>query len=97
MITRQPWLKNLCVISTLLAAALAGCSDDPTESPVQATVTLEFFANGEDFIRQPFVSKDGWEIAFTGFYVNIYGPTAVQGVVEEEGTNMQVQVAYGSS
>ena len=86
------------MISILLAAALAGCSDDdPTENPVQPTGTLELFANGEDFIRQPFVSKDGWEIAFTGFYVNIHGPTAVQGVVEEEEPNMQVQVAYGSS
>jgi hypothetical protein len=86
------------VISTLLAAALTGCSDDDlTENPAQATGTLEFFANGEDFIRQPFVSKDGWEIAFTGFYVNIYGPTAVQGVVEEEEPDMQVQVAYKSS
>ena len=98
MITRQRWLRGLCVISTLLAAALAGCSDDdPTENPAQATGTIELFANGEDFIRQPFVSKDGWEIAFTGFYVNIYGPTAVQGVLEEEETNMQAQVAYESS
>ena len=68
MITKQRWMRGLYVISTLLAAALAGCSDDDlTENPTQATGTLEFFANGEDFIRQPFVSKDGWEIAFTGF------------------------------
>jgi len=98
MITKQRWLMILCALSTLLAATLAGCSDDdPTENPVEATGTLEFFANGEDFIRQPFVSKDGWEIAFTGFYVNIHGPTAVQGEVEEEEADMQVQVAYESS
>jgi hypothetical protein len=98
MIAEQSSLRALCMISTLLALALAGCSDDDaTESPQQATGTLQFFANGEDFIRQPFVSKDGWEIAFTNFYVNVYGPTAVQGVVEEEEPGEQVQVASEGS
>lgn len=98
MIARRPWLAFLCMSSIPLAAALAGCSDDDaTESPEQETGTLKFLANGEDFIRHPFVSKDGWEIAFSNFYVNIYGPTAIQGVVEEEEPDAQVQVVYKSS
>ena len=88
-------MKRFRLILVLLAAAaLVGCSeDDETANPVRETGTLQFFANGEDFIRQPFTSKDGWEIAFTNFYVNIYGPTAIQGVVEEEAPEVQMQVA----
>lgn len=33
--------------------------------------TLVFVANGEDFVRQGFVSKDGWNINFEHLYVNI--------------------------
>ena len=33
--------------------------------------TLEFYANGEDFVRQGFVSKDGWAITFDHVYVNL--------------------------
>ena len=60
---------------------------------MRETGKLQFFANGEDFIRQPFIPKAGWEIAFTSFYVNIYGPTAIQGMVEEGEPEAQTQVA----
>ncbi len=33
--------------------------------------TLTLVANGEDFVRQGFVSKDGWQISFDHLYVNI--------------------------
>lgn len=33
--------------------------------------SLVFVANGEDFVRQGFVSKDGWSIDFEHLYVNI--------------------------
>lgn len=33
--------------------------------------SLLFVANGEDFVRQGFVSKDGWSINFEHLYVNI--------------------------
>jgi len=46
------------------------------------TGTLVFTANGEDFVRDGFVSEDGWRIDFSGVWVNVYGPTAYQ-VVEE--------------
>ncbi|MEL6403889.1 MAG: DUF4382 domain-containing protein [Chloroflexota bacterium] len=35
------------------------------------TGTLEFRANGEDFVRQGFVSKDGWQIDFEHVYVSV--------------------------
>lgn len=42
------------------------------------TGTLQIRANGEDFVRQGFVSKDGWEISFDHLYVNLVGLTAYQ-------------------
>jgi glyoxylase-like metal-dependent hydrolase (beta-lactamase superfamily II) len=39
---------------------------------------LTFTANGEDFVRQGFRSKDGWDIAFDNVWVNLTGLTAYQ-------------------
>ncbi|GAB5491848.1 MAG: DUF4382 domain-containing protein [Phototrophicaceae bacterium] len=36
-----------------------------------AVGTLEFRANGEDFVRQGFESKDGWNISFNHIYVAV--------------------------
>ncbi|MGQ9626924.1 MAG: DUF4382 domain-containing protein [Anaerolineae bacterium] len=33
--------------------------------------TLQFHANGEDFVRQGFVSKDGWAITFDNVYITL--------------------------
>jgi hypothetical protein len=40
--------------------------------------TLALVANGEDFVRQGFVSKDGWDISFDRVYVNLAEATAYQ-------------------
>lgn len=40
--------------------------------------TLEFYANGEDFVRQGFVSKDGWAISFEHVLVNLTDIAAYQ-------------------
>jgi len=42
------------------------------------TGTLQFYANGEDFIRQGFVSKDGWSISFDHVYITLSDITAYQ-------------------
>ena len=55
----------------LLAALLIGCS-------TQETGSLTFQANGEDFVRQGFVSKDGWSIQFDHVYVTLDEITAYQ-------------------
>ena len=40
--------------------------------------TLQFHANGEDFVRQGFVSKDGWSINFDHVYITLADVTAYQ-------------------
>lgn len=69
--------KRLLVLAlaALLAASimLGGCSNSEDE-----VGTLQFHANGEDFVRQGFVSKDGWSINFDHVYVNLADVTAYQ-------------------
>jgi len=38
--------------------------------------SLTLVGNGEDFVRQGFISKDGWQISFEHVYVNIAEATA---------------------
>ncbi len=57
---------------SLLAAMLAGCTNGA------ATGTLQFHANGEDFVRQGFVSKDDWAISFDHVYITLADITAYQ-------------------
>jgi hypothetical protein len=67
--------KSLVILTTLTLVAsilLAGCGSE------QEKGTLEFYANGEDFVRQGFVSKDGWHITFEHVYVTLAEVTAYQ-------------------
>lgn len=58
-----------------VALALLACSQkDPIEPTAQlesSPGTLVITANGEDFVRQGFVSKDGWQIDFDSVYVTL--------------------------
>jgi hypothetical protein len=67
-------IKHQANTSALLLALVmtAACS-----SPA-GTGTLAFQANGEDFVRQGFTSKDGWEIRFEHVYVTLNEITAYQ-------------------
>lgn len=60
------------VISLLLGSAAC------TQAPESQVGTLELRANGEDFIRQGFTSKDGWQIEFDHVYTNIQDVVAYQ-------------------
>ena len=40
--------------------------------------TLQFHANGEDFVREGFVSKDGWSISFDHVYITLADIAAYQ-------------------
>ncbi len=62
---------GLLVLVILLPGLLLGCG-------AQDTGTLQFRANGEDFVRQGFVSKDGWAIQFDHVYVHLTDVTGYQ-------------------
>jgi hypothetical protein len=57
---------SLCIL------ALIGCAGGGVVG------TLQFHANGEDFVRQGFVSKDGWSINFDHVYITLADITAYQ-------------------
>jgi hypothetical protein len=67
--------KRMLILSvTMLLIAsiiLAGCGGG-------AVGTLQINANGEDFVRQGFVSKDGWSITFDHVYITLADITAYQ-------------------
>ncbi len=51
------------------------CSKEKVEQVI-GRGSIIFTANGEDFIREGFTDKNGWEINFKYFYINISEPTA---------------------
>ncbi len=61
-------------LALLASRALLGLSP----SQAQNMGTLQIRANGEDFVREGFVSKDGWNITFDKLYVNLAEVTAYQ-------------------
>lgn len=70
-------------LTFLVAAVLSGCSSSSTgvpqsEKQYSQTGTLQFKANGEDFVRQGFTSKDGWDLTFDHVYITLADITAYQ-------------------
>lgn len=63
---------TLLIFGTLILALIAACGGS------EATGELEFRANGEDFVRQGFVSKDSWRITFDNVYVTLTDVAAYQ-------------------
>lgn len=57
--------------SPTIAAEAAATDSEQTGSAPGETGTMQFRANGEDFVRQGFVSKDGWQINFDNIYLHI--------------------------
>ncbi|MEL7333564.1 MAG: DUF4382 domain-containing protein [Cyanobacteria bacterium J06560_2] len=65
----------------LLTIPLLSCSQatpSNTATATDAPGTLKVVANGEDFVRQGFTDKDGWNIAFDHVYVTLGDITASQ-------------------
>ncbi|MBN1565965.1 MAG: DUF4382 domain-containing protein [Anaerolineae bacterium] len=62
---------GLLLIGLLLMGTSASFAQD-------ATGTLSIYANGEDFVRQGFVSKDGWAITFDHVYITLGAIAAYQ-------------------
>lgn len=51
---------------------------EETASASGQTGTLLIRANGEDFVREGFTTKDGWEVSFDNVYVSLADITAAQ-------------------
>lgn len=77
------------LILCLFAGSILGCSTPISSTDSAANETeageseastgmLRFVANGEDFVRQGFTSKDGWTIAFDHVYITLTDLTAYQ-------------------
>ncbi len=84
-------LVILAGIGLIASGGVQGCSENQptsTQFPVAEsspattgttdTGTLEIRANGEDFVRQGFTSKDGWKISFENVYTTLSDITAYQ-------------------
>ncbi len=75
----------LVVSLTLLTPAVISCNSPRESSTPEKTIetgvkkgNLFLVANGEDFIREGFVSKDGWRLDFDRVYVTLANVTAYQ-------------------
>ncbi|MEM9808339.1 MAG: DUF4382 domain-containing protein [Cyanobacteria bacterium P01_D01_bin.56] len=64
------WSLSIAILPLLLGAC--------TQSPSAGVGTLELRANGEDFVRQGFTSKDGWQIEFANVYAHVQDVVAYQ-------------------
>ena len=68
----------LALKSVVMIFALSSCvlNNTPEATELSSTSSqgksrLSLVANGEDFIRQGFVSKDGWQIEFNHAYITL--------------------------
>ena len=61
---------NTTALLSLIIASCAGSgtaesnNTNPAVANAQGQATLNLVANGEDFVRQGFVTKDGWTMSF---------------------------------
>ncbi|MEL6438401.1 MAG: DUF4382 domain-containing protein [Cyanobacteria bacterium J06621_8] len=72
---------NVVAISSLLVIGSSKAAENNSPAKVahnHSEGTLSLVANGEDFVRQGFVTKDGWSISFDRVAVNLSDVTAYQ-------------------
>lgn len=62
--------------SSVILTSFSQTKEHQSIAATGAEGSLTLVANGEDFVRQGFVSKDGWKIDFDNVYVNISEATA---------------------
>ncbi len=99
--------SNLVKFNTiaLLSLTIASCTNsetsesnnsNPAVANAQDPATLNLVANGEDFVRQGFVTKDGWTMSFDRLDVNLAEVTAYQmdGAFEPTATDTLDSLEY---
>ena len=65
-------LITTAIITILLVLPFLSCEKKKPEN----AGSLIFKANGEDFVRQGFIDKQGWHISFDKLFVNVVDSTA---------------------
>ncbi|MGC9505559.1 DUF4382 domain-containing protein [Baaleninema sp.] len=63
---------------TTESTATDSTTDSPTDTASNEPGTLAVRANGEDFVRQGFTTKDGWRVEFENLYAHVSDVTAYQ-------------------
>ncbi len=63
-------------VSLLATVGIIGCSQESAQLIESGTLAIQ--ANGEDFVRQGFTTKDGWQISFDHVYVTLDNVKAYQ-------------------
>ena len=72
---------SLCIAAGLVGSiGLSSCSSEVSQQPAAdaGTGMLTIQANGEDFVRQGFTTKDDWQISFDHVYVTLENVKAYQ-------------------
>ena len=72
-------LRTFAYAIALISLVLSDVGKSNEQKSLAASTekgTLALVANGEDFVRQGFVSKDGWQINFDRLYVNFSNAAA---------------------
>ncbi len=82
MFRRSLWFSVATILSVILGVGCGG-SGDSSESAQDQSVqqefgSLTFYANGEDFVRQGFLSKDGWQLTFNHVFITVTDISAYQ-------------------
>lgn len=79
LVLLAPWLLFGCnQPQTLETSPSETTAIDSTEAEIG---TMEFRANGEDFVREGFVTKDGWQVEFDHVYVTFADVIAYETLV----------------
>mgnify|MGYP006444210223 CR=1 FL=1 len=76
---RQALLTSLTLGLPLLAFGYSSQANEETQTiAAEGSGMIAIVANGEDFVRQGFVTKDGWRIDFDHVYVTLDNVKAYQ-------------------
>lgn len=87
---KQPQIQQLQAQEAIPTIGQGGTADDSTSAST-STGQLTLTANGEDFVRQGLVSRDGWAIAFDHAYLTVTDVVASQSAQD---SHKQAAIAF---